>query len=116
MENSNSVIKKLEGLKLSQVCFVHDYLQLVFEDYGVTVNNPLTVIQKNQSLTKETVGYADSLVGYIGKTLNSVTNSENKFIFSFNDETNFSVSLRSEDYYCPEAIVFHIDKDIVVVN
>ena len=115
MTSTNSLFDKLEGSKLTQVCFVHDYIQLVFQDNGGSIYNPLTVIQKNQFLKKGDLGYADSLVDHIGLKIIKVRYSEEEVVvFSFENGTGFSVSLRPEDYSeCPEAVSFEIDKDLI---
>ena len=52
---------------LSQVVFVHDYVQLVFHDRAFSLFNRLTYQDNSYELLQGALGFCDSLVGLIGK-------------------------------------------------
>jgi hypothetical protein len=60
---------------LSQVVFVHDYLQLIFQDSAFSIYNPLTLQMHGASLRLGQPGFCDLLVGLIGQPLSSVSTS-----------------------------------------
>ena len=54
---------------LSQVVFVHNYLQLVFQDSGFTIYNPCALNLEGTPIQFGQDGFADALVGLIGQSL-----------------------------------------------
>jgi hypothetical protein len=56
---------------LSQVVFVHDYVQLVFQNACISIYNPISVqIGTASALAKGSPGFCDALVGLIGYSAN----------------------------------------------
>jgi hypothetical protein len=58
---------------LSQVVFVHSYLQLVFQDSCFSIYNPSTLRVRDTILTFGQPGFADDIVALIGQGLSSVS-------------------------------------------
>jgi hypothetical protein len=52
---------------LSQVVFVHDYVQLVFQDRAFSLFNSLTYCEQSSVLPQGSPGFCDSLVALIGQ-------------------------------------------------
>ena len=57
---------------LSQVVFVHDYLQLVFQNEIFTIYNTAEVSEADHSHVQGQPGFADALIGLIEKRATSV--------------------------------------------
>lgn len=58
---------------LSQVWFVHDYVQLQFhDDHTINIYNPFVVESSGNSYAQGEFGYADTLVGAIGSTISNI--------------------------------------------
>ncbi|OQW69577.1 MAG: hypothetical protein BVN34_04500 [Proteobacteria bacterium ST_bin12] len=60
---------------LSQVVFIHDYFQLVFQNAGFSIYNPSELIQSGTSLSRGQPGFCDGLVNLIGQPLISASAS-----------------------------------------
>lgn len=58
---------------LSQVVFVHDYLQLVFQDARFSIYNAAELRRGNATFLSEQPGFRDELVGLIGQPLISAS-------------------------------------------
>lgn len=58
---------------LSQVVFVHDYLQLVFQDACFSIYNVAELRQGNSSLSQGQPCFCDGLVSLIGQPLTSAS-------------------------------------------
>jgi hypothetical protein len=53
---------------LSQVVFIHDYLQLVFQDCDFTLYNPVSYELDGSTLKQGQVGFCDAVVALIDQT------------------------------------------------
>ena len=61
-EHSFSMIDLLLDVEpLSQVVFVHDYIQLAFQDTYFSLYNQVTVIRHDNLLTRNDLGFCDEL-------------------------------------------------------
>ncbi|MFA6094970.1 MAG: hypothetical protein WC757_03750 [Candidatus Paceibacterota bacterium] len=60
---------------LSQVVFIHDYLQLVFQNACFSIYNAVELRQGNISLSQGQPGFCDGLVSLIGQPLTSASAS-----------------------------------------
>jgi hypothetical protein len=58
---------------LSQVVFVHDYFQLVFQDETFNIYNFAEVVREGAILRQGQVGFCDAAVGLIGEKVVSFT-------------------------------------------
>jgi len=58
---------------LSQVIFIHDYIQLVFQDDSFTINNTIELNVNGKVFHQGQLGFCDSLVALIGAPLLSAT-------------------------------------------
>ena len=88
---------------LSEVRFVHDYVQFIFGAHTLSLYAPLQVRSEGRPLARHDVGFRDSICSLIGRTLIAVTRHEHEQLeFSFSNGTKVAVSLRSEDAVGPE--------------
>jgi len=60
---------------LSQVVFVHDYLQLVFQDERFSIYNLASVTSGRMTHSQGQAGFADVIVSLIGQRVVSATES-----------------------------------------
>ena len=91
---------------LSQVWFVHDYIQLQFQDKTVTVLNvPTLTIPDGRSIHRSDIGFCDALVALIDQPLVSVSEDEEVAItLRFGDGTCLAIPLHGKDAKGPEAM------------
>lgn len=87
----------LLGRQVSQVNFVHDYLQIVFGDISLTINNNYDFVGGE---AKEFVG------GVVEKTLASQVD----FTIWFSDGRRLTVGIADNDYHGPEAMVLYSEE------
>src|SRR5438105_1411869 len=98
---------ELVDAELSGVMFVRDYLQLGF-DPPPTLNlyTPVTVRVAGRSYLRETPGFADALIGQVGKVVVEIAVLPAVSLeLRFADGSSISASLKPEDYVGPEAAV-----------
>ena len=90
---------------LSQVWFVHDYVQLQFHDgHTINVYNPFVVEVNGTSYRQGQFGYADSLVGIIGSTIVGVDYLQRShFRLIFGCGSIFTIDLAERASDNPEA-------------
>ena len=90
---------------MSQVVFIHDYIQLIFQDCIINVYNDSEIIPKNKpAIIKGSTGYADSIVQLIDKKITEVTYSEGeKLSLLFSNGNRFNILLGSSAAHGPEA-------------
>jgi hypothetical protein len=99
---------ELRGRELSAVVFVRDYLQLQF-DPPPTLNiyTPVTVVSEERTEVHGEPGFANLLIGQIGKTVRDVVvRAGESFELGFSDGSRLCASLRPVDLVGGEAIYF----------
>jgi hypothetical protein len=62
----------IDNEPLSQVVFVHDYVQLVFQDTTLSVYCSMSIASPRDSIGWRGPGWCDALVALIGQSVNSV--------------------------------------------
>jgi hypothetical protein len=108
----NSPLNNLVGRELSGVAFVRDYIQLQFDDRGLTAINPPSVVVNGETNTPGHQGYRDSLCERIGRTVvETELNEEDRIWLKFDDNSAISISLRSEDCVGPEAAILYVGEE-----
>ena len=98
-------LKMLEGLRLSAVVFVLDYLQLQFDGPTFTALTWPLVTDEQGEISVQTAGYRDRLCEQIGKTVAKAVEDPGELQLGFADGTTFKMSLRDEDRRGPEAAI-----------
>ena len=96
------MIDLLPKSPLSQVVFVHDYIQLVFDDQCFSIYNPSELRLGSLSFAAGQAGFCDQLVGLINQApIRVVTNGATSLSISFEKGAELLVS--SEGGNGPEA-------------
>lgn len=105
-----SVGRYFEGAsELTQVIFVHDYLQLAFQELGMSIYSAATVSAHGVTLHRGDPGYCDALVNLIGQPVTSVAFCPGDAMrMTFSSGTTIAVSLRPADCKGPE--YFQLDR------
>ena len=102
---------------LSQVVFVHDYFQLVFQDDTFNIHNLAEVVWEGDILRQGQVGFCDAVVGLIGRRVISFTTaSRGELILSFESEANLRVfgGPEGQDGFPHDAWEYHGPNDLLV--
>ncbi|MEM9425541.1 MAG: hypothetical protein AAGA06_02465 [Pseudomonadota bacterium] len=92
----------LPGRQVTQVCFVHDYLQVVFGDMCLTINS------RYEFIGAEGKDFIDEIVE---KTLTS----DDAFTLVFSQGRKLKVGIANEDYHSPEAMVLSSEEIPMIV-
>lgn len=88
LSSSSPILQLLIGEELSSVKFVHDYLQLIFHDTGLTVYGFPFIVSNNKITRKESIGYKDLLCDLINKKVTSVDINNTTISINF-DNNNY---------------------------
>jgi hypothetical protein len=108
VRGSKNPITSLLGQELSGVAFVRDYIQLQFDDRGLTAVTLPTVASKGGTHLSGMPGYRDSLCERIGHMVVDARMREDEGIeLKFDDGSVISISLKREDYIGAEAAIFN---------
>ncbi|MBF5057378.1 hypothetical protein Y5W_02672 [Alcanivorax sp. 521-1] len=101
------MIEQLEGCEpLSQVWFVHDYIQLQMQDRTVTVlNEPCLRLPSGKLLGRDDLGFCDNLVRQIGESIQDAMLEEgDHFALLFSSGAALIVPLTADAAKVPEAL------------
>ena len=91
---------------LSQVVFVHDYLQLVFQDCAFTLYNCATYTKGTTALRQGQIGFCDALVSLIDQDARTEVRSES-LVLHFTSGAVVSVPTSGPNARGPEAWQFN---------
>lgn len=120
MSSDESIgIRWIEGVEMTSVIFIRDYIQLVFEGINdtaiVTAYTLPTVYNNSLSYSINTEGYRDQLCFLINQKVEKVILLEKEaFKLIFEKNRMIDISLREQDYDGPEAAMFMRGDEIVV--
>ncbi|WP_321949366.1 hypothetical protein [Paraburkholderia sp. J10-1] len=91
---------------LSQVVFIHDYFQLVFQEERLTVYNCAAVADGESFTRQGTSGFCDKLVGLIGQSVVTVEQTD-QYVLSlrFSGGATFNILANTQAIW-PEAFDF----------
>lgn len=90
---------------LSQVVFVHDYLQLIFQDCAFTLYNLATCSTGSGDFRQGQSGFCDALVSLLGQTARVEALSD-KLLLHFSSGATVSIPISGPDTRGPEAWQF----------
>jgi hypothetical protein len=90
---------------LSQVVFVHDYLQLVFQDCAFTLYNVAVYSKGAVELRQDQAGFCDALVALIDQAARADVLTD-KLLLHFSGGAIVAVSTSGPDTRGPEAWQF----------
>ena len=92
---------------LSHVVFIHDYLQLVFQDESFSIYNLAEVECGGDKVRQGHPGFCDAVVGLIGQRVIEVSCSDAYALrLSFEEGAHFTVRDDDEAITGPEAFQF----------
>ena len=78
---------------LSQVVFIHDYFQLVFQDSCFSIYNVAALRSSDVTLQQGRHGFCDTLVKLIGQSLlTAVAHDDSSLTLTFQEGTALSVA------------------------
>ena len=100
------LLDELKSQRLSSVEFVQDYIQLHFDDYTMTLYNPVKIIQASGSLRQEEIGFKDALCHFINRIVRDVSYTKSdKVEVVFDGDSSVVVCIADKDYSGPEALL-----------
>ncbi len=107
----------LDAEPLSQVIFIHDYIQLVFQEVRLNLYNVVRVHRDGSTLSESDLGWADELRRLIEQRVVGVSHEHAQFLaLAFEHGTQVLVSMRQEDARGPEAFELSDDSGLSVVE
>lgn len=93
---------------LSQVVFIHDYLQLVFQDEGFNIYNLAELELRGVKVTQGQPGFCDAVVSLIGQRVTAASHSDAYALrLSFEEGAQFVVRSDEAAITGPEAFEFN---------
>ena len=102
---------------LSQVVFVHDYLQLIFQDEAFNIYNVSEVEHRGVKLAHGEPGFCDALVALIGQCVIEASHSDSYALkLSFEEGAQFVVRSDDDAVRGPEAFEFNGKNQLTVVE
>ena len=102
---------------LSEVAFVHDYVQVAFQDARFSLYNTLRLILGPIAFTQGEVEFPGHLVGLIGHRVLSASSSENAFLqLHFEGGAELQVLRAGRFRRGPEAYQFNGLQGLIVVE
>lgn len=101
---------------LSQVVFVHDYFQLVFQEERFNIYNLADLESGGAKVTQDQPGFCDALVSLIGLRVMAVAHSD-AFALKLSFELGAQVIVRCDDAAIngPEAFEYSGNNQLLVV-
>jgi hypothetical protein len=107
----STLLSSLEKRKLNSIVFIWDYYQFFFDGPYLTINNPITIINKKSIINKNNVNFNNSLIDLIGKMLINTKYFNKDFLeLIFENETIIKITLKPNDYISPEGVIFKDDE------
>ena len=93
---------------LSQVVFIHDYLQLIFQDEGFNIYNLAEIDHRGVKIAQGQAGFCDAVVSLIGQRIIDVSRSDSHVLkLSFEEGAQFVVRSDDDAVSGPEAFEFN---------
>ncbi len=103
---------------LSQVVFIHDYLQLKFQDEWLSIYNLAEVKRHGLKVSQGQPGFCDAVVALIGQRVVAADHSDAAFglRLTFEEGTQFTVRSDEAAISGPEAFEFNGKNQAPVVE
>ena len=102
---------------LSQVIFIHDYIQLIFQEYILSIYNPIEIYVENKTITDGEMGFADALRNLIGNRVIKTNYKQNTSAsFEFSNKVKICISLEQNDNLGPEAFQLNDSESQILVE
>jgi hypothetical protein len=102
---------------LTQVCFVHNYVQLVFQDDCFSLFNDIEIRSESSSFIKGQPGFRDELVQLIGQYVTKATGDGGYCLaIVFENGAVLRTLQLTEDQRWPESWQFNRPPNVIVVG
>ena len=102
---------------LSQVVFIHDYFQLIFQDEGLNIYNVAEIEHRRVNVAQSEPGFCDALVSLIGQGVTEVSCSDSHVLtLSFDKGVHLVVRSDNDAVRGPEAFEFSGKSQFAVVK
>jgi len=112
-----NTLAPLTNCRLTQVVFVHDYLQLVFDDIRLSLYAPVVITSSGKRIGHLELGHADAIVRLVGHAVTSAScDSECELALHFSNGDILNVSLQSTDAVGPETFQLNVPGKPIVVG
>jgi hypothetical protein len=99
-------LQRLIGEKLESVTFVHDYVQLGWARSGLNAYTMPVAVTPSGIYMVGAPEYRQVLYRLEGRIVTKVDVPDECVRLLFEGGTSLSISLRDEDYSCPEALLY----------
>ena len=107
----------LLNCELSEVTFIHDYIQLTFYEVGLSAYNHVTLEKNGVRLRQGDSGFCDLLVTQIGSAVTAVNFMERESLsVTFNSGVIFSIGLAEIDQRGAEAFQVNNLEGLILVE
>jgi hypothetical protein len=81
-------------------------IHFVFDDYALSISNPVRLSKSSALIDQHQTGFEDALRGLVNHSIRHVEYEDNKSLsLDFDDNISIVVALSESDYYGPEALV-----------
>jgi hypothetical protein len=110
IETNQECLSRVVGEQLTTVMFVMDYLKLQFNDPVLTVLTPVLVRMGDRSYQLGDLPWRDSLCDRITRTVSELFLAADHLQITFDDGSNFLITLKDEARAGNEAILFEYRK------
>jgi hypothetical protein len=92
---------------LSQVVFIHDYVQLVFQDSGFSLYNVVSYQLNGLTIRQGQSGFCDAVVGLIDQTAVANALEDSQLVIRFANGASIHCPSSGPDVRGPEAWQFN---------
>ena len=117
MEKPSGLDELCEADALSQVVFVQDYIQLVFQNYRLSIYNRVRISRDESRWDESTPGFCDELRRLIGQRATHTSYARgDAFAVMFEDRTTVAISLKPEDATIVEAFELVNDQGLWILE
>ena len=115
--STNPLNALLKAPPLSEIRFVHDYIQLVFDEYTLNVYNAPRLLVDDQVIERPEDGFCDRLVDLIGQRVTAVVcEPDVADTFVFGGGASLSIRLDESSWHGPESFSLSGPGDLLVVG
>lgn len=106
-KNMQNPLDNLINFELASIEFVRDYIQLHFDGPTLTILNKLFLIVQNQKVSGDTINFPYDLVSCIGSKVVGTKFKEGDMVeLDFSNDMKLIISLKAEDYFTVEGLIF----------
>lgn len=105
-KQKNDYIKVLLMKELTEIDFIQDYFELVFDDVRLSILIKSSVEKNGERIRDNSKFFASELISCINSYVKEVTMIEHEtFTIQFSNKVILEISLHLQDYVIPEAVI-----------